>query len=1023
MTSENKPWESVKTDYLLEVEKALSSVRHPRKREVLEDVRSHLDRRFAELKPDEQIWENFQAIITEMGPASDYAELLESDTTATARGTRQKHVLWVTLVVSVVVIAITLLTLAVFPKVSEADRRLASLISELSDPNAPRFVALNTIIDLGSAAVPTLIQEMKTNHNWQIPKALGAIGDRRAILPLIEKLEKSSYSPTREVVGEALERITGEKFGTSKEKWRMWWQEHQQKMSAQDESAIKTYIVTFKPAALFVPQTAGELLDAFNENHPRGVRTHHYRTEVRDNSLIGYICMDTKAARDAVVTMLKESEKLKVLEANLATAESLQVLYEMGQPSLKQSPSQMTHRALSVSANRKLLDEQTLAELTRHEQFSARWFKVEEAYEAASENEKEEMIKQWMADATSNNPEKAIIATAALGNVAARESVDLLISTGQRPKWGNRQRWMAVRALGRIGDMAAVPLLINLLDHYNSDTRLYAKVALAEITGIYFGDSKEKWSDWARKQGIEVKQIDVGRKQTASTQSRTYPTRPPHSRYQTVSRTGNWPAGNCSVGGTVYREASYGSVEHARVCLSSAEFGSWVVATDYGRFDFDHIPAGVYTLRTIDTFGYKGTSYNPENKPGESPSFRLKDGEERWQIRLKVEPVRPYLHVSGRILDEAGNPITNNQDLRVDAWLQLPQGHLKGYYRPVASSGVSQQDGSYLLKELDGRPIYVMVRDLNAYQKDNPYPPRYYPGTFSRGDAKMITFDNHESLENANIRLARRGGVALQGVVTDESTGEPVPNAMVVIRHTDMLYDLFPGYTDERGSYRVEGLGEGSFLAYADAMYKGFVKTRKLFTIGPGAKEMRLDISLRRGARISGKFVDDDDSPWQVEHAHGSTFIPGAPYVGNASNFPYRNKYGPSVVWGTTVFYNQGEGDQPSSMMVYPTRDTFLIEAMMPGETRIQFSPRDPRGKVLEILHNGKNIKNELVSTEPGQELKDVTIVVGTPGGSREQRAQTDDRLQFALYDAFGREVHSQDYEGVPIFLEFGACW
>jgi len=33
------------------------------------------------------------------------------------------------------------------------------------------------------------------------------------------------------------------------------------------------------------------------------------------------------------------------------------------------------------------------------------------------------------------------------------------------------------------------------------------------------------------------------------------------------------------------------------------------------------------------------------------------------------------------------------------------------------------------------------------------------------------------------------------------------------------------------------------------------------------------------------------------------------------------------------------------------------------------------------------------------------------------------DKLQFSLPDAFGRQVRSQDYKGVPIFLEFGACW
>ena len=77
MTSETKTWDSVKSEYLKRVAKALSSVKHVRSKEVLEDVRSHLDRRFDELKPEEQTWENFQTIITEMGPASDYAELLE----------------------------------------------------------------------------------------------------------------------------------------------------------------------------------------------------------------------------------------------------------------------------------------------------------------------------------------------------------------------------------------------------------------------------------------------------------------------------------------------------------------------------------------------------------------------------------------------------------------------------------------------------------------------------------------------------------------------------------------------------------------------------------------------------------------------------------------------------------------------------------------------------------------------------------------------------------------------------------
>ena len=33
------------------------------------------------------------------------------------------------------------------------------------------------------------------------------------------------------------------------------------------------------------------------------------------------------------------------------------------------------------------------------------------------------------------------------------------------------------------------------------------------------------------------------------------------------------------------------------------------------------------------------------------------------------------------------------------------------------------------------------------------------------------------------------------------------------------------------------------------------------------------------------------------------------------------------------------------------------------------------------------------------------------------------EKLDFSLMDSHGREVSSQDYKGVPVFVEFGACW
>ena len=94
-----------------------------------------------------------------------------------------------------------------------------------------------------------------------------------------------------------------------------------------------TYIVAFRPAGAFQPKTAQELLDAFNEKHPQGIRTHHFRTGNIGVSLVGYICVDGDAGRDAVKAMLEASPKLSLLQINKATPAMLETLREAGEPS------------------------------------------------------------------------------------------------------------------------------------------------------------------------------------------------------------------------------------------------------------------------------------------------------------------------------------------------------------------------------------------------------------------------------------------------------------------------------------------------------------------------------------------------------------------------------------------------------------------------------------------------------------------------------------------------------------------
>ena len=64
----------------------------------------------------------------------------------------------------------------------------------------------------------------------------------------------------------------------------------------------------------------------------------------------------------------------------------------------------------------------------------------------------------------------------------------------------NRPRWMAIRALGIIGDKLAVPGIVHLLYHNNSYVRWSAQITLVQLTGQNFGNDWQAWGRWWNQQ-------------------------------------------------------------------------------------------------------------------------------------------------------------------------------------------------------------------------------------------------------------------------------------------------------------------------------------------------------------------------------------------------------------------------------------------------------------------------------------------------------------------------------------------
>jgi hypothetical protein len=69
-----------------------------------------------------------------------------------------------------------------------------------------------------------------------------------------------------------------------------------------------------------------------------------------------------------------------------------------------------------------------------------------------------------------------------------------------RAEKDNRERWMATRALGIIGDKESVPEMIHLLYHFNSNTRWWAQISLVRLTGTNFAKDWNAWGKWWNEQ-------------------------------------------------------------------------------------------------------------------------------------------------------------------------------------------------------------------------------------------------------------------------------------------------------------------------------------------------------------------------------------------------------------------------------------------------------------------------------------------------------------------------------------------
>jgi hypothetical protein len=275
------------------------------------------------------------------------------------------------------------------------------------------------------------------------------------------------------------------------------------------------YLATFRPAHGFAPKTPQEFLAKFNEHsslrsEPKGLGgASFFRTRAKDGVLIGsFLTAYPDKMREAIAA----NPSLELLSVEELTPEMF-VRYEASpQESLdtiQKRPSsgdgQSTKRSTGAErSNDTLLNESQRAYRDWTEEYFSAMFRVvfDGANWQLSPADKAAKEEQWIKQLSTLEGNDVIPAISGVAAFGTRRAVPALLKiASERREKDNRDRWMAIRALGLIGDQSVVPELIDLTYHYNQNVRFWAQISLVRITGHNFGRDAAAWKRWWNQQG------------------------------------------------------------------------------------------------------------------------------------------------------------------------------------------------------------------------------------------------------------------------------------------------------------------------------------------------------------------------------------------------------------------------------------------------------------------------------------------------------------------------------------------
>ena len=239
--------------------------------------------------------------------------------------------------------------------------------------------------------------------------------------------------------------------------------------------------------------------------------------------------------------------------------------------------------------------------------------------------------------------------------------------------------------------------------------------------------------------------------------------------------------GSAIVRGRIVAADTGKPLRRARVTIAAPELAGEPrnTSTDAdGRYEFTNLPGGRFTLR-VRRGGYLPLAYGQRRPREAAKPLQLLDK----QVVEHVDMALPRMGIiSGRVLDEAGDPI---EGVDVHAVRLMFRDGQRRLVRVGAPQNRTDDDGEFRLTGLAPGTYYVVAetRETWTVARDGAkqvmgYAPTYFPGTTQPSEARRMTIQVGQHLNNIDVALIPGRAARISGTAFD-SHGKPFQNVSV----------------------------------------------------------------------------------------------------------------------------------------------------------------------------------------------------------------------------------------------------